>query len=325
MLQMIKFSNVLTLNEYTISDEVLEVIRKMDSYISLSIELHLFFGRIMKEHALFLQAGFQCKDAGFIKTAASYRMQFEKLLEESIKIGGSIVDTKVIESGELVTPYTICAEKKTQHLTGIPINSRITMLEQQLSKGCPPCCTSVLKEKICMLNGKALKLVSGLINFKEKILREVNDCQLFTANYPLLIQHIIREAKLYQCFIMELERNGTICPQCMRDMEAFWNQIMMEHAMFIRGLLDPTEMQLIQTADDFAKKYALLLAESREKNDCAMKGLTRQTIETTIKYRDFKESGTKGISNCEISSIILPLLADHVLREANHYLRLLEY
>ena len=28
--------------------------------------------------------------------------------------------------------------------------------------------------------------------------------------------------------------------------------------------------------------------------------------------------------NCKIDSIILPLLADHVLREANHYIRLLE-
>ena len=44
----------------------------------------------------------------------------------------------------------------------------------------------------------------------------------------------------------------------------------------------------------------------------------------TIKLRDFKKVGTKGILDCEIKSIILPLLADHVLREANHYIRLLD-
>lgn len=32
----------------------------------------------------------------------------------------------------------------------------------------------------------------------------------------------------------------------------------------------------------------------------------------------------KGILDTKIASIILPLLADHVLREANHYIRLLE-
>lgn len=30
----------------------------MDQYIKTSLETHLFFGRIMKEHALFLQADF---------------------------------------------------------------------------------------------------------------------------------------------------------------------------------------------------------------------------------------------------------------------------
>lgn len=32
----------------------------MKDYVTLSIETHLFFARIMKEHALFLEAGFPC-------------------------------------------------------------------------------------------------------------------------------------------------------------------------------------------------------------------------------------------------------------------------
>ena len=44
----------------------------------------------------------------------------------------------------------------------------------------------------------------------------------------------------------------------------------------------------------------------------------------TAKLIDFKKAATKGILGCEIKSIILPLLSDHVLREANHYLRILE-
>ena len=87
--------------------------------------------------------------------------------------------------------------------------------------------------------------------------------------------------------------------------------------MFIRGLLDPTEKDLINSADGFANDYARLLAESREMNDRTM------SLDETLKFRDFKTAGTKGIQNCEIRSVILPLLADHVLREANHYIRLL--
>lgn len=55
-----------------------------------------------------------------------------------------------------------------------------------------------------------------------------------------------------------------------------------------------------------------------------MRGLTGKTIEITKLYRDFKAAGTSGIIGCDIRSIILPLLADHILREANHYLRILK-
>ena len=99
---------------------------------------------------------------------------------------------------------------------------------------------------------------------------------------------------------------------------------MMEHALFIRGLLDPTEDELIETADTFAGDYSRLLEEARQQDRRAMNALTRKTLETTERYRDFKAAGTKGITGCNIRSVILPLLADHVLREANHYLRILK-
>lgn len=297
----------------------------MRDFNSMSINLHLFFLRIMKEHSLFLEAGFQGKDAEWIQRAEHFKVQFEKLLEEAVRMAGGNVSPEVLESEELVTPYTLHAERKTQQLTGIRINGNITLAQQRL--GCRCRCRQrecLETEEIRKLNQNVLRVLGGLIEFKERILREVNNCRLFTANYPLLIQHILREARLYQSFLRELESTGTICQQSMRESELFWNQIMMEHALFIRGLLDPTEAELIETADGFAKEYERLLKAARDKNDCMMDGYTEKSREVTIRYRDFKEAGTQGISGCEISSLILPLLADHVLREANHYLRLLD-
>lgn len=298
----------------------------MNNFISTSIDLHLFFIRIMKEHAIFLEAGFQMKDEEFIKAADIYKVQFEELLEETLEIGQNWVSAEVVESGEIVTQYTLNAERKTQNLTGISINSNITKREHQL-KGMALKRNINIRQiefRVRRLNRRVLNLLNSFISFKERILRDVQICKLFTANYPLLIEHIIREAKLYRSFLIELERRGMISQQHMKDMEEFWNQIMMEHALFIRGLLDPTEKELIITADKFARDYEKLLKEARDKNDSLIDGERVKTIETTIKYRDFKAAGTKGISECEISSIILPLLADHVLREANHYLRLLK-
>lgn len=39
----------------------------MENFVSLSLETHLFFERIMKEHTFFLEAGFPCKDKTWIE------------------------------------------------------------------------------------------------------------------------------------------------------------------------------------------------------------------------------------------------------------------
>ena len=294
------------------------------NYITLSLETHLFFSRIMKEHSLFLEAGFPCKNDTWIQKADFFRQQFEELLADVVKISNGRVNCQILNSCELTTEFTLSAEERTAFLGGVPINTDITRMQQNLR--CEPWAGNNRRvlQMVHQLNRRSLQLLNGLINFKESILREVSTGKLFTFNYPLLIQHILREAQLYRSTVENLMRNRQISYQSLLGTEEFWNQIMMEHALFIRGLLDPSEEELVKSAHNFAMDYRKLLEMAKEQDCIATESLTRETLEETLKYRDFKATGTKGILNCEISSIIMPLLADHVLREANHYIRILE-
>jgi len=296
----------------------------MKEYVTLSLETHLFFGRIMKEHALFLLAGFPAGETEMRKRADWFRKEFEDGLRKAVQLSDGIVGEAVLESGEIVTEFTHKAEQQTERLTGVPIDSRITEAEQKLRCGCQFMPDRALVQNVRMLNRRMLSLLNGLIEFKERILREVKECRLYTTNYPLLIEHILREARLYRQVVFELEQRGRISPKDMRETERFWNQIMMEHAQFIQGLLDPTECELIETAEEFAKDYCRLLKEAKEQDARAMDEMRGKSIITTEAYQQFKTAGTEGIVGCRIRSVILPLLADHVLREANHYLRILE-
>lgn len=69
-----------------------------DSYIRQSLELHLFFGRIMKEHALFLKAGFAPPNADFAKKAEFYKREFEQLLHQAIAVSAGAVSCEVLQS-----------------------------------------------------------------------------------------------------------------------------------------------------------------------------------------------------------------------------------
>ena len=291
-----------------------------DNYITDSLELHLFFGRIMKEHSLFLKAGYTPVNSNFAAKAEYFKNEFERLLSRAVFLGDGIISENALRSGEVVTEFTRTAERQTEKLTGIHIDSGITDRELSMS-----CCRNVVKadmyQSVKELNRKAVRLLDGLIALKEETLDMVLSCRMFTMNYPLLIEHILREARLYRKYIRILEENGAIGVQSMKEIECFWNRIMMEHAMFIRGLLDPVENELIQSADKFAADYYTLLQSCSNAQDKAM---TAESKAETLKFRDFKAAGTRGIESCKIRSLILPLLADHVLREANHFIRILE-
>lgn len=293
-----------------------------NNYVEKSLELHMFFGRIMKEHSFFLKAGFTPANRGFSERAEYFKNEFDKLLCKAVRLGNGIISQQVLCSQELVTEFTALAEKQTECLTGISINNEITYRELNLKSGCGKCGdNSEMRSRVRELNQTALRLLDGLISFKETILKRVLCGEMFTANYPLLIEHIIREAKLYREYVECLEKNGFLGDSSMKEIECFWNQIMMEHAMFIRGLLDPSETGMFDSADKFADEYGELLNRCRNAQNNT---LSSDTLETTQRFRDFKAAGAQGIEQCKIRLIILPLLADHVLREANHYIRLLK-
>ena len=278
----------------------------------------------MKEHSLFLMAGFPSSEKELISRADWFRQEFEKALEMAVQLADGRISEDMLHFGEVVTDFTEIAECQTQRLSGIPIDMDITRAEEKLRGGMWDnfCRQTVMQ--VNNLNRRILSLLNGLIPFKEMALQKVLSCSLYSANYPLLLEHIIREAKLYRQFVSELVQKGRLPEQNMREVELFWNQIMMEHAQFIRGLLDPTECTLMETADGFADDYCRLLEAARHQDSCACGGRMDNSLELTEKYQAFKSAGVKGITGCDIRSLIIPLLADHVLREANHYLRLLK-
>jgi hypothetical protein len=296
-----------------------------ENFIQKSLELNLFFLRIQKEHATFLEGGFTPANADRARQADVFKSQYELLLRETIEVSNGIISPLVLQSGEIVTPFTLNAERVTQFYTGIPIDSGLTQLELNLQPGVHVKECHELERKVRSINERAIVITNNLIQFKIALLNDVLSCRIFTVNYPLLIEHILREARLFVTLLTRLQTNsGSI--ENIIEQEAFWNRIMSEHAYFIRGLLDPTEEELITAANNFGNQFNELFrqAEAANLSSIDITKVTLNSLNATRAIKDFKATGTQGLLNCSIKSIILPLLGDHVLREASHYLRLLE-
>ncbi|PKM81068.1 MAG: hypothetical protein CVU89_11030 [Firmicutes bacterium HGW-Firmicutes-14] len=297
-------------------------------YIRKSLETNLFFLRIMKEHALFLEAGFVCKDINHIREAERLKNEFSRLLAEAVSLANGVVSPELLSVEAIVTDNTLAAEQATENLSGIPINTAITRAELALTGGFPGPYPPVLENRISLLNQRAIPLTDAIINFKGMVLNGMLSCRLYTTLFPLLIDHIRREAILYRNSLIRLQsRLDPDDPAMAAQLEAFWNRIMAEHSLFIRNLLDPTEVELFNTTQAFAARFEKLedAAEAAESNEPALEKVTRQSLEATREISTFKEQATELILMHKIKSIIVPLLGDHVTREANHFLHLLKH
>lgn len=288
-------------------------------YIRLSLELHLFFARIMKEHSLFLETAFVKDDKELRKIANDFQKIFSDILEKIIYLADGNVSSEFLSSNEIVTKNTLDAENITQNLSGVAIDTNITLREINLNSE-NIVVSEQLINNISNINRKTLPVIENLIYFKNDILNRVLSCKLYTTNYPLLIEHIMNEAKMYYTLLSKVERKEPFTENYIYEQELFWNNIMKEHAEFIRGLLDSSEKELILTADKYADEYEQII-KNYSNNPLYLSNIS---LNETINFRDFKIAGEEGILNCKIKSIIIPLLADHVVREANHFIRILK-
>jgi hypothetical protein len=184
-----------------------------------------------------------------------------------------------------------------------------------------------MKATVDQLNTKALALLEELQLFQRSLLEDVLACRVFTVNYPLIIDHIIRETAHYMSMLKMLMSGKTnLGPIEFALEQAFWNNNLGEHAEFSSGLLDPSEMDLKQKADGLSREFQMLeqqaLMASKMLNH--LPELTMRSHDAAMAMRDLDSQGTKGLLTCKVRSIIIPLLADHDLREANHYIRILK-
>jgi hypothetical protein len=181
--------------------------------------------------------------------------------------------------------------------------------------------------------GAVAVAVQNLFCFKRHLLQLLIECRIRGgANYPLLIDHISREA-LYFCKLLKKIKGGAMeyPVDAIVAENVFWIRIMAEHARFIRGLVDPSEREAFDKAQAFSDQFDRLNLHARDlesmlwhlrpNNDLVK--FTDTVTEATCKLRDFKATAEQLIKDCQALTLIPPLLADHVRREAEHFLEIL--
>lgn len=295
-------------------------------FVRESLEINLFFLRIMKEHLTLVASALTLKESSMIGPLLDLVDIYNQLLLNTISLANGNISPPCLSTGDIVTPFTLKAEKVTQDLSGIPINTEVTKLEIDLINGTYPA-NIIDGQTIYSLNQQIINLLRTTIQKQKTLLNDILSCNKFVFLPTLMLDHDTREAERYLENLESLQSGQSIMnsPSEIAMSEAFWDDIMGEHSMFIRDLLDPTEKELKNKANGFAMEFEELTSAARSAINQLeeLAGVTGRSLNETVDLRNFKQQAVEGILDCKIRSIIIPLLSDHVLREANYYIKLL--
>lgn len=189
-------------------------------------------------------------------------------------------------------------------------------------------------EQIKRFNAEVQQAATNIWGFKRKILGLILTCKLpGQNNFPLLVDHTSREADYFRKRLMELnEGKLDTLPDAIIKENVFFLRIMADHAKFIGHLLDPSERKLVDTARNFSNDFDALMYQAIDLESMKPQSQTVPLLDqfldqnrvSVASLRDFKKTARDLIEQCKIKSIIHPLLADHVFREADRFLEIID-
>jgi hypothetical protein len=200
-----------------------------------------------------------------------------------------------------------------------------------------------LEQRVCAVHGgedltcfveQVMVAVRNAFVFKRQILRLLIECKICGGClYPLFVDHLAREALYFLKLLQKFRDSAMRHPvDAMVSENVFWLQIMADHLKFIRGLVDPSERQFLgqlqSLSEEFdqlglqARDLASMLWHYRPTNDLIR--VEKDVMVTTARLRDFLAAAEKLIMEGAALTITPPPLADHVRRETEHFLCVLE-
>lgn len=184
-------------------------------------------------------------------------------------------------------------------------------------------------KKFAELVRQSKNKVEEFYRFKRRLLQLALRGELGGSLYPSLLDHMSREAEYFLRLLESMNdcKAFRLWPKT-KEMN-FWIRLMSDHSDFIRQMLDPSEVILIETTDGFEGEFDGLFRQSIDFSSMlrgasgsvpSFNRFLQDTRVATIRLRDFKRALHTMLEEKRVLGLMSPLFADHVRREADHFL-----
>ncbi|CQR73363.1 hypothetical protein SOV_51440 [Sporomusa ovata DSM 2662] len=187
------------------------------------------------------------------------------------------------------------------------------------------------EKKFAELIAESMESLKEFIRYKQLLLGLSLTNKLGSALPPLFFDHVIREAEYFMAILEKLHACKKLA--VVKALEAdFWLRLMAEHTKFIGSRIDPSERSLLDVVAGYQAEFDNLSMQARDYVSFlahkpmdlpAFDRFLQDSRVATVRLRDFKQAVHEMIVTNRMLSTIPAAMADHVRREADHFLLVL--
>lgn len=274
--------------------------------VATMLRENLFWSGIFRDHAAFIHDNLAPGQEQLIRWAHNFQQTFERLNAEARAAGEQA---------------RVHGEAGSYALTGRPAEAPLAALQgQELLHW---------EREAVQVSKTMMEALASLKQYKQTLLQGVLECKVKLALGPGLVNHMIIELEEAQRALSGVRESHPLPPA----LEAIhhhliWLPDAAGHAVAIQNRLDGVEQDLRMAAADFKhvfdglhlrtlELYTMLRVAPRMIG--AMKRLNRDAMTKIKTFRAFLGELREHTEGCELLGALMPLLADHMLREELYY------
>ena len=139
-------------------------------------------------------------------TAKDFYDRFTKLTEELIKYADGNLSKDFLDSGAVLTKYSIPLVELTEKLFDVKIITGLTQTIDEIKTGTPQNVSEEIVEQISTINKVALVISLNFKEFLKEVFEKEKNNQLFSYSYPFLIRKMIEDTEFYILILRKLSR-----------------------------------------------------------------------------------------------------------------------
>lgn len=285
------------------------------NFINRSLEENRFWLRIMKEHSLFLSEGFNRRDSALIAQANRFFAEFDALLRESMVLPSQ---------PDVILQFNERVIRRVADLRNFKQEVLLKIILGRIQGFNLPLLVDHIRREAEYFITTLTRLNKGIDEpIEASIVRENIFWLRIMADHSRFIKHLLdpSERRLVQTADQFADGFDQLLSQA-RDLESMVKGVSPVLIVVGGHLLDEVTLVRLQQADE-RKRERDGRETLIEPPPPVLARFNQESRQAAQEIRDFKRQAHVLISGSRALSIINPLLADHVAREAEKFLNVL--